>query len=187
MTQSAGTPVSRMLMAFTCKTPPHDQLHLPRPRTGQRADPRQQHPLCRRPHLLRRPQLRGPRTRDGRRPEPRAALLLHQAGRRAGGIRRDDPLPARHQELPLRDGTGDRDRRAGVQGRARSRRRRDLGLCRRPGHDAPRPAVRGQGRRPALGHRQGLRTVGRHHRPWSRLPTRGPWTRAPSRWKSTAW
>ena len=35
-----------------------------------------------------------------------------------------------------------------------------LGLRRRPRHDAPRPAGRGEEAGPALGHRQGLRPVG---------------------------
>ena len=115
------------------------------------------------PHLLRRPQLRRACGRDGLY-RPRAAVLLHEAGRcgAAGrrGQRRPDALPEPDEEPAPRGRAGRRDR----QGRPQHPRcRRDgphLGLRGRARHDAPRPAGRGEEARPAVGHRQGLRRIG---------------------------
>mmetsp|Transcript_37534 Transcript_37534/g.87595 ORF Transcript_37534/g.87595 Transcript_37534/m.87595 type:complete len:303 (-) Transcript_37534:509-1417(-) len=159
-----GQGEASMLRAVLSKSKPcHEQFRLSSARDPERRGARHRRPLRGEPHLLRRPQLCRSCPRDGGRPDARAAVLLHEAGQRADAVRRDRALPDGDQELPLRDGAGAGDRRAGVQGHARGGARRDLGLCAGPGHDTPRPAGRGQGRRPALGHRQGLRPV-RHPR-----------------------
>ena len=65
-----------------------------------------------------------------------------------------------------RDGRGAEERRQGHPGRKGARLR--LRLWRRPRHDAPRPAGKGQGHGPPLGGRQGVRSVGALLARWCR-------------------
>ncbi|CAA9279048.1 MAG: Fumarylacetoacetate hydrolase family protein, partial [uncultured Acetobacteraceae bacterium] len=133
-------------------------------RPGRAADPRQRPDVPGAAHLLRWAQLRRTRDRDGQRPDARAAVLLHQARRRAGGARGRHAVPARFAVAPPRDGAGGRHR-LGRRGDQRGRRAEAcLGLLRRARHDAARLAERGQEDRPPVGHGQGLRPLRTHGR-----------------------
>ena len=74
--------------------------------------------------------------------------------------------------------------------RARHRRGRRagprLGLCRRPRHDAPRPAGRDEEAGPALGHRQGLRPFGADRPDRAQRRSAGSTAARRSRSRSTA-
>ncbi len=67
--------------------------------------------------ILRWPELRRARQGNGRGSRPRGALLFYQTGERLCAERCDHRLSTGYGELPLRDGTGDCDRRARFQGR----------------------------------------------------------------------
>ena len=112
------------------------------------------------PRVLRRPQLRRPRARDGHR--------SRTASRRSSSPSRPTPSCRPAATVPYPSATRDlhhevelvvalkagrREHRAGQGAGPR------VGLRRRPGPDAPRPAGRRQEDGPPVGHGQGLRRV----------------------------